>query len=141
MIRSAIRSVRLNHSGTYGYWDTLALERYDESPRPHVQETGETYQRYTAQPLANLDTLPTSSRMLSRDFIHNSLYHPKYGYFSTRADVFTLKEPFKFAAIKDNNEFFLKLAECYREIEDKQIKKDGVATQIWHTPTELFRPW
>jgi uncharacterized protein YdcH (DUF465 family) len=46
--------------------------------------------------------------------------------------------PFQFTKLANNNAFFDKLAESYREIEDKQLNVDE---QIWHTPTELFQPW
>ena len=72
------------------------------------------------------------SRMLVRDFVHNSLYHPTYGYFSKNARVLSPQKPFKFNEIKDNNQFL--------SIIQSKLYNDGGGQQIWHTPTELFQP-
>lgn len=143
MRRSKIR--RSPAKASYGYWDNLALQERLQQNAPEFippsTDAPETFTHHTASSLASLSALPAGSRMLARDFIHNSLYHPSYGYFTTRADVFTLKTPFDFQAIRDSNQFFSKVADEYRIIDDLQLNKTDVDVQVWHTPTELFRPW
>ncbi|KAK3073867.1 hypothetical protein LTR53_004166 [Teratosphaeriaceae sp. CCFEE 6253] len=66
---------------------------------------------------------PTRVKMLMRDFIEDSLYNPNYGYFNEPA-------------------FNQLLGERYTQFEDtldeKEYREDR---QLWHTPTELFRPF
>ncbi|THU86244.1 DUF185-domain-containing protein [Dendrothele bispora CBS 962.96] len=72
--------------------------------------------------------------MLARDFIEDSLYNPNYGYFSKSATIFDWsEEPLDFSKIRNNVEFDVVVADRYAAYEaDKQL---------WHTPTELFKPW
>lgn len=98
--------------------------------------------------------------MLTRDFIEgmqsrrslhlgfrtnlfaDSLYNPSYGYFSKQVVIFTPGEPFKFNAMQDEQEFHKLLGRRYTEFEDKLDEKEPNDTrQLWHTPTELFRPY
>ncbi|KAJ2999485.1 hypothetical protein HDV02_002798 [Globomyces sp. JEL0801] len=86
---------------------------------------------------AALSTEPVTNAIMStREFIHHSLYHPTYGYFSKQAQVFTLDEPIEFNKIKNNDGFMKHLASLYEIQEQNQESK-----QIWHTPTEIFQPW
>ncbi|PLN82898.1 amidase signature enzyme [Aspergillus taichungensis] len=80
--------------------------------------------------------------MLTRDFIDDSLYNPHYGYFPRHATIFTPGEPFVFNEIEDGPAFHRMLGERYHEFEDKldEFQPDN-ARQLWHTPTELFRPY
>ncbi|KXS22301.1 DUF185-domain-containing protein [Gonapodya prolifera JEL478] len=78
--------------------------------------------------------------MLVRDFIHDSLYNPSYGYFSKKALIFSPEESFAFNEIRHGADFQEKVAEYYKVLESH----DGnrlIPSQIWHTPTELFKPW
>ncbi|GAB7341930.1 hypothetical protein MBLNU457_g0236t2 [Dothideomycetes sp. NU457] len=80
--------------------------------------------------------------MLMRDFIEDSLYNPSYGYFSKQAVIFTPGEPFDFTKLPDEAAFQAELGRRYIEFEDKLDQKEYDATrQVWHTPTELFRPY
>ncbi|PTU23917.1 hypothetical protein P175DRAFT_0505686 [Aspergillus ochraceoroseus IBT 24754] len=80
--------------------------------------------------------------MLTREFIDDSLYNPHYGYFSKHATIFSPGEPFNFNTIEDGPAFHRMLGERYTEFEDllDSVKPD-IARQLWHTPTELFRPY
>ncbi|KAK2758703.1 hypothetical protein FQN54_003393 [Arachnomyces sp. PD_36] len=80
--------------------------------------------------------------MLTRDFIDDSLYNPNYGYFSKHATIFSPGDPFDFNSMNDGPEFNRSLDERYVEFEDRldAINYDE-ARQLWHTPTELFRPY
>ena len=97
--------------------------------------------------------------MLARDFIEgvstpsfvsvsthrnpliDSLYNPNYGYFCQQVVIFTPGEPFDFNAMRDEPEFYNVLGERYTRFEDELDRKaPNDARQLWHTPTELFRP-
>ncbi|KAL2818140.1 amidase signature domain-containing protein [Aspergillus granulosus] len=80
--------------------------------------------------------------MLTREFIDDSLYNPYYGYFSKHATIFSPGEPFDFNNIEDGPAFHRMLGERYTEFEDLlDAKRPDEARQLWHTPTELFRPY
>ncbi|OJI97857.1 hypothetical protein ASPVEDRAFT_126300 [Aspergillus versicolor CBS 583.65] len=80
--------------------------------------------------------------MLTREFIDDSLYNPHYGYFSKHATIFSPGEPFDFNHIEDGPAFHRMLGERYAEFEDVlDEKQPDEARQLWHTPTELFRPY
>jgi hypothetical protein len=83
--------------------------------------------------------MPREVKMLVREFIDDSLYHPHYGYFSKQAVIFSPETDFDFEKIKDNMEFLDIIADKYKEIEDDMDVRDEVARQVWHTPTELFK--
>jgi hypothetical protein len=78
----------------------------------------------------------SQSRMLSRDYIHDSLYNKEYGYFSKRAVIFSPPEPIEFNELRDMTDFTQKVAGMYREYDE--IEEDE-ALQVWHTPTELYQ--
>ena len=72
----------------------------------------------------------------------DSLYNPHYGYFSKHATIFSPGEPFDFNHIEDGPAFHQMLGERYAEFEDVlDEKQPDEARQLWHTPTELFRPY
>lgn len=72
----------------------------------------------------------------------DSLYNPHYGYFSKQATIFTPGEPFDFNNIEDGPAFHQLLGQRYIEFEDRLDETNpNEARQLWHTPTELFRPY
>jgi hypothetical protein len=72
----------------------------------------------------------------------DSLYNPHYGYFPKHATIFSPGEPFDFNNIEDGPAFHRLLGQRYTEFEDKlDATQPDVARQLWHTPTELFRPY
>lgn len=76
------------------------------------------------------------------DNLLDSLYNPEYGYFSKHATIFNPGEPFDFTTIKDEPSFNRMVDRRYVEFEDALDEKDPDETrQLWHTPTELFRPY
>ncbi|KIJ61961.1 hypothetical protein HYDPIDRAFT_158522 [Hydnomerulius pinastri MD-312] len=87
---------------------------------------------------------PTRVRMLVRDFIEDALYNPHYGYFSKQATIFTApgeeNEGFDFNSFKNSAAFEAAVAKRYLEC-GSVTETDGPGRQIWHTPTELFKPW
>ena len=72
----------------------------------------------------------------------DSLYNPYYGYFSKHATIFSPGDPFDFNNIEDGAAFNRMVDQRYIEFEDKLDEKNpDEARQLWHTPTELFRPY
>ena len=112
-----------------------------EDPRysPEKVAARAKYPVITAKDAAKKKDMPLEAKMLVRDFIDDSLYHPNYGYFSKQAVIFSPETDFEFEKIKDNMEFLDIIADKYREIEDDMDVRDEVARQVWHTPTELFK--
>ncbi|KIV99537.1 uncharacterized protein PV09_08838 [Verruconis gallopava] len=103
---------------------------------------------YKRFPLVTADHLrprkerPKRVKMTVRDFIEDSLYNPNYGYFSKQAVIFSPGEPFDFQNMKDEPEFYKILGNRYSEFEDELDAQEVNETrQLWHTPTELFRPY
>ncbi|KAF8587854.1 DUF185-domain-containing protein [Ramaria rubella] len=109
---------------------------------PNVFEDGDIdysqFERVTAAQLALSKAYPRKVKMLVRDYIEDSLYNPHYGYFSKEAIIFSSKEPFHFASIRDSREFD---GQVFTSYGNYQSDARGPGRQVWHTPTELFKPW
>lgn len=74
--------------------------------------------------------------------VSDSLYNPNYGYFSKQVVIFNPGEPFDFPSIRDDLDFYSLLGKRYTEFEDALDERALNDTrQLWHTPTELFRPY
>ncbi|OCF33279.1 hypothetical protein I316_05020 [Kwoniella heveanensis BCC8398] len=122
----------------YNYNTSLS---FSDNPDPdHVN-----WRRVTASELTSRKEPPTRVKMLVRDFIDDSLYNPHYGYFSRNATIFTPpKEGFDFASFKDTAAFQEAVAERYEKeygLEPTTGQTGGLGRQVWHTPTELFKPY
>jgi hypothetical protein len=78
---------------------------------------------------------PTKVKMLTSDFIEDSLYNPQYGYFPTQAEIFQTESPFDYSELKDSEQFMEKWQEQYARYQG------NTKLQLWHTPTELFQPF
>ncbi|KAJ3195726.1 hypothetical protein HK101_011238 [Irineochytrium annulatum] len=76
-------------------------------------------------------------QVLVRDFIHDSLYNANHGYFSKKAKIFSPPK-IDFNSIRDNYTFMNHLADLYS---NAQGAADDSMRQVWHTPSELFKPW
>ncbi|KAF8493283.1 S-adenosyl-L-methionine-dependent methyltransferase [Russula emetica] len=108
---------------------------FDEAPDPEHT----TYTRVTSNDLERHTKPPTRVKMLVRDFIEDSLYNPHYGYFPQQATIFTSAgDPVDFRAMRDSVEFQNEVARRYSTY---GIDEEGPGRQIWHTPTELFKPY
>jgi hypothetical protein len=59
------------------------------------------YKRVTAEDLTTHKTPPKRVKMLVRDFIHDSLYNPNYGYFPNNAVIFSPEKSFDYGSMND----------------------------------------
>ncbi|RXK42071.1 hypothetical protein M231_00793 [Tremella mesenterica] len=112
---------------------------FTEEPDPdHVN-----YRRVTASDLAKHEEPPTRVKMLVRDFIDDSLYNPHYGYFSKNATIFTppQEEGYDFTSFRDTAAFSEAVADRYESYNLVPTEQSGLGRQVWHTPTELFKPY
>ncbi|KAA1138961.1 hypothetical protein PGTUg99_031531 [Puccinia graminis f. sp. tritici] len=111
-----------------------------------------TIKLLTTNELAKFNHPPRPSISLARDFIHDSLYNPNYGYFFNQVEILDRPETptanfeldlyaeyFDPASGKQNNQLLLR-RHLASESED-QPSSPADQRQIWHTPTELFKPW
>lgn len=98
-----------------------------------------SHKRVTAEALSVYRKPPRKVKMLARDFIHDSLYNPHYGYFPKNAVIFSQDEPFDFTQMKDLTHFTEEVALRYAERGTHNALGEGPGRQIWHTPTELFK--
>ncbi|KAI5798988.1 S-adenosyl-L-methionine-dependent methyltransferase [Geopyxis carbonaria] len=146
---SALLSQRPQRRTFWAYRDDAkeahaAGEWQPKSPFLHIDMT-EEFKRFpmvTAEQLSRRTQRPRRVKMLVRDYIDDALYNPHYGYFSKHAVIFETKEPFNFAAMKDDIEFTKILADEYTRFEDAlDAKEPNPLRQLWHTPTELFKPY
>ncbi|KAL8757282.1 MAG: hypothetical protein Q9184_004247 [Pyrenodesmia sp. 2 TL-2023] len=116
-------------------------QRTDILPPDKTEEFAK-YPMVTATMLRSRRDRPKKVKMLARDFIEDSLYNPNYGYFSKQVVIFNPGEPFQFNNIRDDLDFISLLGKRYTQFEDALDEKALNDTrQLWHTPTELFRPY
>ncbi|KAF8323529.1 S-adenosyl-L-methionine-dependent methyltransferase [Cantharellus anzutake] len=98
--------------------------------------------RLTAQDLATHTTPPKNVNVLVRDFIHDALYNPNYGYFSHQATILSSTEPYEFNRIRSSKKFDDLVAGACDVGNEGAVPGSGVlGRQLWHTPVELFQPW
>ncbi|KAI9806648.1 MAG: hypothetical protein M1825_006105 [Sarcosagium campestre] len=129
---SAADDARRRESNWQQRTDLFAADKTDEYKR---------YPMLTASQLRTRKDRPRRVKMLTRDFIEDSLYNPSYGYFSKQAVIFSPGTPFDFPSMRDEAEFQKQLDRRYQEFEDVLDARQYDATrQLWHTPTEIFRP-
>ncbi|KAM3456957.1 hypothetical protein MY3296_001327 [Beauveria thailandica] len=129
------RGMKTNESRWQQRTHLLPEDRSDEFAK---------YPYISMQELKQRTERPRKVKMLLRDFIEDSLYNPSYGYFSKQAVIFSPGEPFDFNAMRDEIEFQGEVGRRYTEFEDLLDEAEGGVNptrQLWHTPTELFRPF
>ncbi|QRV73834.1 SAM-dependent methyltransferase [Ceratobasidium sp. AG-Ba] len=117
---------------------------YNESSLfdPSAPTPSHSFRRVTSNHLALHSTDPPKRvKMLTRDFIDDSLYNPNYGYFPKQATIFTPEQPFEFRKMANSRVFQQAVAERYREYRIEAGIGSGPGRQVWHTPTELFKPY
>ncbi|KAI0738529.1 DUF185-domain-containing protein [Daedaleopsis nitida] len=116
---------RINYNDKYSFSDIPDAE--------HVN-----YRRVTANDLEREREPPRCVKMLVRDYIEDSLYNPHYGYFSKQATIFSALEPIDFSAVRNSTDFEAEVTKKYAAYGEDG---EGPGKQLWHTPTELFKPW
>ncbi len=79
----------------------------------------------------------TRTPELVREFVHDCLYNPEYGYFSRIVNIFDGGQPINFKGLRDQEDYVRHLHSLYRN----QSRNDDEYYQLWHTPSELFKPW
>ncbi|KAJ1953981.1 hypothetical protein EC988_002684, partial [Linderina pennispora] len=100
------------------------------------------YKRVDAAYCAQKFTKPPKNVvMLTRDFIHDSLYNPSYGYFSKQALIFSPPTPYPFGELRDSADLLKTIGRQYEEIERELDDVRNIPKQLWHTPTEILKPW
>lgn len=67
------------------YWDAMRFREHNIIP---IKKPVSEYVRLDAADCAARLKPPNCAKMLTREFIHDSLYNPNYGYFSKKAQVF-----------------------------------------------------
>ncbi|MCJ1451912.1 hypothetical protein MMC28_002252 [Mycoblastus sanguinarius] len=116
-------------------------QRTDIFP-PDKLKDYERYPMVTADMLRSRRERPRRVKMLARDFIEDSLYNPNYGYFPKQVVIFSPGEPFDFNSMANEPQFHKQLGKRYTAFEDAlDADVPNETRQLWHTPTELFRPY
>lgn len=135
------KSFRFDYSvypNTYSYTLDMNEENFNRFPA------------VTAKKLARRNERPKNVRMTAKEFIDDSLYHPGYGYFSKEVEIFTPEKPFNYKNIKDEDEFMTRWNDEYKRYDNLPLNnpqsrpqkgRNNAHRQLWHTPTELFKPY
>ncbi|OMJ26490.1 NADH dehydrogenase [ubiquinone] complex I, assembly factor 7-like protein [Smittium culicis] len=113
----------------------------DMGRRVTSKELSELSNKVSKSKNESVNAIPKHVHMLASDFINNSLYNPNYGYFSKQALIFSTRESYKFRDIRDTNELLSMVGEMYKNMETELDGVESISRQIWHTPTELLKPW
>lgn len=80
--------------------------------------------------------------MLARDFIDDSLYNPRYGYFSQQAVILSPSDGFDFNSYRDNADYQSDQSLVFQDYEASLDDKNlSAPRQVWQTPTEMFKPY
>lgn len=134
---------------------------YSVRPQTYSHNADDNEEQFESFPLMNSRKLmryrdrPRQARMLSRDFMDDSLYNPNYGYFSKEVEIFTPSEPFSYNQIANQDDFLHKWTQEYdqyrkqqdssseeiREAAKNKLNTPSTSKQLWHTPSELFKPF
>lgn len=113
------------------------------------------------QAQSKLLTRSYAQSMLMREFITDCLYNKEHGYFSKNVNIFNSQEPIAFNALKDQDDYSRTLKNLYTHCETNAAKNStntridinaqnrshktptytNTFNQLWHTPSELFKPF
>ncbi|QPG72844.1 hypothetical protein FOA43_000146 [Brettanomyces nanus] len=66
---------------------------------------------------------PKNVKMLTSDFIEDSLYNPKYGYFSREVVIFQPDEPFNYKNLKGRDDFLDQWLKAYNKYDKERVAK------------------
>ncbi|KZV63177.1 DUF185-domain-containing protein [Peniophora sp. CONT] len=150
-VASAHSPLRRAHARNIWSWFTTPPKVQEQKFKDKVNYNDEIFEeevpneelvnlpRVTANTLESHTKPPTKVKMLVRDYIEDALYNPNYGYFPKQATIFTSSDTtIPFNEINDMFQFDHEVTKRYSSYgkDDGQ----GPGRQIWHTPTELFKP-
>ena len=86
------------------------------------------YEKFSRYPLTNISKLnkrstkPKSVKMLTSDFIDDSLYNVNYGYFTKEATIFQPDKPFDYNQLEGQDEFMQKWLQAYDKYDQEKIQ-------------------
>lgn len=83
------------------------------------QEIFNRFPKTTSQKLTRQNSRPKKVKMLTSDFIEDSLYNPNYGYFSKQVEIFHPDQPFDYQNIQDADEFMDHWEKAYAKYDEK----------------------
>lgn len=86
------------------------------------QEKFSRYPMTTPAKLNKRATRPTSVKMLTSDFIDDSLYNVNYGYFAKEAVIFQPDRPFDYNHLAGQDEFMQKWLQAYDKYDQENTK-------------------
>ncbi|KAJ7181061.1 DUF185-domain-containing protein [Mycena filopes] len=126
--------------------ETQIPDRWNYNSSSLLEGDAKSQEELAAYPIVDANRLekgtkpPRQVKMLVRDWIEDSLYNPHYGYFPKQAVIFdTQHTTFDFGSLRNLVEFDVEVAKQYAAYGADE--HHGPGRQIWHTPTELFKPW
>lgn len=85
------------------------------------KELFEKFPLTNVKKLNNRATRPMSVKMLSSDFIDDSLYNANYGYFAKEAVIFQPDNPFDYKHLAGKDEFMQKWLEAYEKYDKDKV--------------------
>lgn len=122
-----------------GYFDTI--RDIMRMPATTADPTIPTQRVDAAYCAKNYTKSPRNVTMLTRDFIGDSLYNPAYGYFSKQALIFSPQTGYDFGSFRDSAQLLKTMGQQYEDIERELDDVRNIPRQLWHTPTEILKPW
>ncbi len=119
---------------TLSYWDNIGKKKPAPSIWEKLLSQVEEKKGTVLKPVESVKPLPKfipPEPILVRDFIHDSLYNPSYGYFSKKAHIFSLPEAIDYKSLDDSVHFQKHIAEFYRQLDEDSITEvDDIARQV-----------
>lgn len=82
------------------------------------QDIFNSFPKTTSHKLSRLNSRPKKVKMLTSDFIEDSLYNPNYGYFSKQVEIFHPDKPFDYQNIQDADEFMDNWEKAYAKYDE-----------------------
>lgn len=94
------------------------------------QEVFDLFPRTTSAKIGRFKVRPNKVKMLTSDFIEDSLYNPHYGYFSQQVEIFHPDQPFDYKNINDVDDFLDNWQRAYAKYDDLNPKVNTAKQQV-----------